>query len=97
MSKLVDYDQVLHTLNKVSEECRYCGEFEDVQYFYDNDLYDAVAALPTVASNFIGTWISRDGCAECSMCHHKVSAGADDFRSNFCPCCGARMNDELNG
>ena len=96
MSRLVDYDLVLHTLDNVGKECNYYGEFEDVRYFYDNDIYDAVAALPTVTSNFIGTWICRDSYAECSMCHHKVSVYADDFRSNFCPCCGARMEDKEN-
>ena len=64
------------------------------------DIVDIIAHLPPVQpTRPTGKWIVCDVVKfgdfvgtekyECSKCHHRVGA----FKSNFCPNCGARMEE----
>lgn len=76
----------------------YCDGFQDAVEWVD-DLLDA---QPTIEPIKRGEWINTYGDTpldprdknywwHCSECGHSVSTS---FKSNFCPCCGARMEGD---
>lgn len=55
--------------------------------------FDIVLKEPTadVAEVMHAKWIKHEGYDECEVCHSKTIYG-----SNYCPNCGARMDEEDN-
>ena len=91
--RLIDADSLI-------EEC-----YKDGAYGYVDALQIAIA--PTIEAEPVrhGHWISLTNCSNsgvyCSVCHKKVYREdyawcnrKNKLRSNYCPNCGAKMNDE---
>ena len=57
-------------------------------------LCDAIKNVPSVTpTRRQGKWIRRGHTLKCPLCGAKGVNIKDDYYFNFCPCCGARMED----
>ena len=79
---MVDYIPRSEAINELRHRCYPCGEG-----------IEAINAIPAadVVPVVHGRWVfGGDGCVICSRCNEEES---NDNHRNYCPNCGAKMNN----
>lgn len=99
---------LLDEVEKVMDESEYYGEWEDVCFFYDGDILDAIEKVPTADVQEVrhGKWIKKQEDIywgnpfirrNCSICgvepFYQEGLGVYNL-TPYCPNCGAKMDKE---
>ena len=64
-------------------------DINDYPYGYRGMIKDTIARQPTVDAVKHGHWDEEMGGYVCSLCE-----GFSDYATNYCPHCGAKMDEE---